>query len=335
LIKGIKKKRSVVCMGLDPRMKEIRECINTSYIPFDCDDSDNSIVYAFNRMLIDAVYELIPIIKLNIAFYERHELQNVLKSTIEYAHKKGLLVILDSKRNDIGVSAEAYAESTFDIYKADACTLNGYFGYDSIFPYLTKYTDKGLFILVKTSNSSSIEFQDLFSAKIDSTLKLSRVDKIVVKDSKITMARDFHIDETGFKKGTNQYSKILTLERNYIRMARLINEWSGYYSPNLNLLYHNMGAVVGATFPFELEKIREVIPKSFILIPGYGAQGGTIDDIKYAFDDEGLGAIVNSSRGIMFAYKKDDVFDEADFDTAAKAEVIRMNNEINKEIGLK
>ncbi len=300
LIQLMREKKSVVCMGLDPRMD------NEGQIPnylIDEYNEPNKIITEFNKILIDNTHDLIPVIKPQIAFYEKYDALKALKETIMYAQKKDLLVILDSKRNDIGTTSEAYAYSTFNVYNADACTLNAYFGIDGIKPYMEKYKEKGLFILVKTSNPSSREFQNLFSVKLESIPE----------------------DETE----TEQES--IKLERNYLQMAKLVKYWGN----NLRIFsgYHNLGVVIGATFPRELKVIREIIPNSFILIPGYGAQGAQAKDIKYGFNNEGLGGIVNSSRSIMFAYH-DKNYPPEKFGEAAREEIIDMNIKINKEIGL-
>lgn len=297
LIQKIKEKKSVVCMGLDPRMEQIpKYLINDLNYP-------NKVILEFNKILIDNNYDLIPVIKPQIAFYEKYEALDALKETIKYAHRKDLLVILDSKRSDIGSTSEAYAFSMFKNYKADACTLNAYFGIDGIKPFLD-YTEKGIFVLVKTSNPSSKEFQNLFSVKLD----------------------DIEGSQTEVK------IESVKLERNYIHMTKLVNEWS----KNLSLFnnFHNLGVVVGATFPEEMKNIRSKVKNSFFLIPGYGAQGATAEDIKYGFNNDGLGGIVNSSRGIMFAYKNKKIPPEK-FGEAAREEVRTMNKEINKRIGLK
>ena len=262
----------------------------------------NEVILEFNKTLIEYVHDLIPVIKPQIAFYEKYEAYDALKETIKYAHKNDLLVILDSKRNDIGSTSKAYAKSNFEIYNADACTLNAYLGIDGVEPFL-QYKEKGTFILVKTSNPSSNEFQNLFSV---------RLDDIPNSQTEIT-------------------TESILLERNYIHMARLIQEWS----KNLEKFsdFNNLGAVVGATYPEELKIIRKILPNSYILMPGYGAQGAQAKDIKYGFHKNGLGAIVNSSRGIIFAYKNQSLPPEK-YAEAAKKEIINMNEEINRQIGL-
>lgn len=308
LITSIKEKKSVVCMGLDPRMDQ------EGQIPFfliDQYNNANDIIFEFNKRLIDTVSELIPIIKPNIAFYEKYDAIEALKNTIKYAHKHDLLVLLDSKRNDIGSTSEAYAYSNFKVYGGDACTVNAYFGIDGIKPFL-EYKNKGVFILVKTSNPSSTEFQDLFSFELDTFEKLE-------------LKSESHID-------TKDIPESITLKRNYIRMAELVKKWGNRLEIFQN--YHNLGVVVGATYPEELKEIRNIVESSFILIPGYGAQGATAQDIKFGFDKNGLGAIVNSSRNIMFAYHSDTKFPPEKFDEAARVVIETMNTLINQQINL-
>jgi orotidine-5'-phosphate decarboxylase len=208
-------------------------------------------------------------------------------------------VILDAKRNDIGATSEAYAYSIFKNYNADACTLNAYLGIDGVKPFLN-YKEKGLFVLVKTSNPSSSEFQDLFSAKI----------------------QDLSNEVTEYKVN-NQL-----LKRNYILMAELVNKWANELPSYSN--FTNMGVVAGATYPLELQKIRETVKKSFILIPGYGAQGAQAKDIKYGFNKEGMGGLVNSSRNIIYSYYHNDNYSPEMFGKAARDKIIEMNIKINK-----
>jgi orotidine-5'-phosphate decarboxylase len=302
LVESIKDKKSIICLGLDPRMDqkgEIPKFLIKQY------QTPNTIITEFNKRLIDKVKDLIPIIKPNIAFYEKYDALDALKNTINYAHKNDLLVLLDSKRNDIGSTSEAYAYSTFKVYNVDACTVNAYFGIDSVKPFL-QYKNKGIFILVKTSNPSSKEFQDLFSFEC-ATIEKSTLNKNEIPDS-------------------------IIIKKNYIKMAELVKKWGQNLKVYQN--YHNLGAVVGATFPGELKEIRRILNHSYILIPGYGAQGARANAIKYGIDKNGLGAIVNSSRNIMFAYRNNKNIPAEKFDEAAKVEIEAMNTQINKEINL-
>jgi orotidine-5'-phosphate decarboxylase len=285
-------------MGLDPRMDkegEIPKYLIDEY------NNPNKIILEFNKTLIEDTYDLIPVIKPQMAFYEKYEALDALKQTIKFAHKNDLLVILDAKRNDIASTSEAYAYSLFRNFYADACTINGYLGFDGVKPFL-EYKEKGVFVLVKTSNPSSTEFQDLFSTKLG----------------------DLSQEITHYEIKTQ------ILKRNYIQMAELIHEWSK------NLLkfsdFTNLGAVVGATYPQELKKVREIVKNSFLLIPGYGAQGAQAKHIKDGFYKNNLGGIVNSSRGIIFAYNKNKIYPPEKFGKAARDEIIDMNKDINKEI---
>ena len=300
LIQLIRDKKSVVCMGLDPRMDGPGQI--PEYLVNELKDP-NKIILEFNKSLIENVHDLIPIIKPQIAFYEKYEAFNALKETIKFAHKKDLLVILDSKRNDIGSTSEAYAYSNFKIYNADACTINAYLGIDGVKPFLA-YKEKGVFILVKTSNPSSKDFQNLFSVRLDD-----------IPDNEIEVEKD-----------------LVKLERNYLHMAKLVQNWG----KNLKKFseFHNLGVVVGATYPNEMKTIRKTVKNSFLLIPGYGAQGAEAKDIKHGFNEKGLGGIVNSSRGIIFAYDKNKNYPPEKFGEAAREEIINMNENINREIGI-
>lgn len=299
LIQLIKEKQSVVSMGLDPRLGNEGEI--PQYLINDYEDP-NKIILEFNKELIEHTHELIPIVKPQIAFYEKYDALNALKETIKFAHKNDLLVLLDSKRNDIGSTSSAYAYSTFNVYNADACTLNAYLGYDSLKPYIDNYKEKGLFILVKTSNPSSNEFQNLFSIRVD------------------------EVDE----KETEIHLKSVKLERNYIQMAKLVMGWSERLKTFSN--YNNLGVVVGATFPNELKVVRNLLEKNFILIPGYGHQGAQVKDIKGGVHPNGLGGLVNASRSIIYAYNNNPSYSADKFALAAREEIYQMNQAINRQI---
>lgn len=220
LIQLIKEKKSVISMGLDPRMDKEGEI--PQYLIKEL-ENPSKVILEFNKSLIETNSELIPVVKPQIAFYEKYEALDALKETIKYAHKHDLLVILDAKRNDIGSTSEAYAYSIFKNFNADACTINAYLGIDGVKPFID-YKEKGIFILVKTSNPSSKDFQDLFST----TLK-------EVSDE----VSEYRIQDQ-------------VLKRNYIIMAELVQEWSNNYKKFSN--FTNLGAVVGATYPNELKK---------------------------------------------------------------------------------
>ena len=251
-------------------------------------------IWEFNKGLIDALCDVVPAVKPQSAFYEMYGLHGmeVLDRTIKYAKGKGLYVILDVKRNDIGSTAAAYSAAYLgrtmvsnEMYAAspvDCVTVNPYLGTDGIKPFIDdcKKYDKGIFVLVKTSNPSSGDLQDL-----------------IINDETI-----------------------------YQKAGALVRKWGADTVGDYG--YSAVGAVVGATYPQQAKVLRELMPNTYFLVPGYGAQGGSAKDVKNCFNKDGLGAIVNSSRGIMCAYKKGD-YAETDFAQAARNEAIRMKNELN------
>ena len=245
----------------------------------------------FNSGLIDALSDIVPAVKPQSAYYELLGPAGVaaFKKTAEYAGSKGLYVIADVKRNDIGSTAEAYSAAYLGSvriggrelfpFSFDAITVNGYLGRDGIEPFLKtcRQTDKSIFVLVKTSNPSSADLQDLF-----------------VGDRRL-------------------YAAVGDL------VAGLSADTAGRYG------YTCAGAVVGATYPEELRLLRERLRNTFFLVPGYGAQGGGAGDAAPAFDARGCGAVVNSSRAIMCAWKKTGNGGR-DYAEAARAEALRMRD---------
>lgn len=299
LIEKVIKTNNPTVAGLDPKLEYVPE-----YIKAESFENYGQTLEAaadsllkFNIGLIDALCDVVPAVKPQCAYYEMYGWQGVkaLKETIDYAHSKGMYVITDGKRNDIGTTMQAYANAhlgNVDIngkkvapFDADALTVNAYLGSDGINPLLEvcKENDKGIFALVKTSNKSSGELQD---KKIE--------DKTV-----------------------------------YEVMGEMCEKWGLELQGKYN--YTGVGAVVGATYPEQLIELRNKLKHTFFLVPGYGAQGGSGSDIKGAFDKDGIGAIINSSRGIMCAYKKGN-YDEKDFAVAARNEAVRMRDEINSYI---
>lgn len=251
-------------------------------------------IYQFNVGLMDALCDIVPAVKPQAAYYENLGWQGMemLERTIRYAKSKGLFVIADIKRGDIGSTATAYAEGwlsgasiegqQFKSFDADCVTLNGYMGSDSIKPFLeaAKAEDKCAFVLVKTSNPGSGELQDVKTAD-----------------------------------GRAVYQVMGALNESIAAGTE------GKYG------YTMAGAVTGATYPEQIRQLRADLPHTFFLVPGYGAQGGTAADVKYAFDAQGHGAIVNSSRGIMCAWKKTGG-DGHDFAQAARNAAIAMRDDI-------
>ena len=252
-------------------------------------------IWQFNVALIDAMCDIVPAVKPQAAYYENLGWQGMemLERTIKYAQSKGLYVIADIKRGDIGATATAYAEGwlsgtmiegeNYKTFDADCVTLNGYMGSDSINPFLeaAKKDNKTGFVLLKTSNPSSGELQDMVAG--------DRLVYQVMGDLNERIA-----------KGTE-----------------------GKYG------YTMAGAVTGATYPSDIRALRKRLEHTFFLVPGYGAQGGTAEDVQYAFDKYGHGAIVNSSRGIMCAWKKTGG-DGHDFGDAARNAAIAMRDDIKR-----
>ncbi|HIU48081.1 MAG TPA: orotidine-5'-phosphate decarboxylase [Candidatus Avimonoglobus intestinipullorum] len=296
LIQKIKEKQNPSVAGLDPQISYVpaymRERAYREYGKTLKGAAEA--VWEFNKGLIDALYDVVPAVKPQSAFYELYGLpgEEVLHRTIRYAKEKGLYVILDVKRNDIGSTAQAYSAAylgkvDIDGEQVEACpvdsvTVNPYLGTDGILPFVQdcKTYGKSMFTLVKTSNPSSGELQDL-----------------LLGDARI-----------------------------YEKVAELVCKWGAECMGESG--YSSVGAVVGATYPEQAKTLRKLMPKAYFLVPGYGAQGGNAQDVKNSFNDDGLGAIVNSSRGIMCAYKKGDWKEEA-FAEAARAEAIRMKEELN------
>lgn len=301
LIENIVKMQNPTVAGLDPKLEYIPASIKEKCFEKYGKNLDGAAaaLFEFNKDLIDSLYDIVPAIKPQAAYYEMYGWQGVkaLCDTIAYAKAKGMFVITDGKRNDIGTTMEAYATAHLgetdvegngvEAFGADALTVNGYLGTDGIKPLskICDEKDKGIFVLVKTSNPSSGELQDM---KLDT-------------------------DETVYE-----------------HMGKMCEGWGeelcGKYG------YSAVGAVVGATYPEQLKEMREKLSHTFFLVPGYGAQGGGAEDVKYAFDKNGLGAIINSSRAIMCAWKKQGLTED-DFAVAARNEAIRMRNEIVDCIG--
>ncbi len=292
LVKAIREKNNPTVAGLDARLEYIPAHIvekNVAEYGHTLKAAAESML-EFNRGLMDALCDIVPAIKPQAAYYELlgPEGAAVLQKTVEYAHEKGMYVIADVKRNDIGATATAYAQAylgesevggvSIPVYGCDSCTVNAYLGSDGIQPFLNecKARARSIYVLVKTSNPSSGEFQN----------------------------------------------RELDGRPLYVRVAEKVAEWGEQLMTECG--YSEVGAVVGATYPEEQKIVREIIPHSYFLVPGYGAQGATAKDIANAFNDDGLGAIVNSSRGIMCAWKKCDL----DYQEAARREAIRMRDDI-------
>lgn len=296
LIDKIIETQNPTVVGLDPKLDYIPEyikekCVAKHGVGF---KAAAAALYKFNKGIIDAVCDVVPAVKPQAAYYEMYGYYGVkaLYKTIRYAQSKGMYVILDGKRNDIGATMEAYSAAylgTTDVFGekekpfgADSLTVNGYLGTDGIAPALK--TGGSIFVLVKTSNKSSGELQD---------------------------------------------RRLCDGKTIYETMGDMCEKWGadsiGKYG------YSAVGAVVGATYPAMLTEMREKLPHTFFLVPGYGAQGGGAEGVAGGFDKNGLGAIVNSSRAVMCAYKKEGC-DEHDYAAAARREVLRMKEDITSHI---
>jgi orotidine 5''-phosphate decarboxylase, subfamily 2 len=301
LIEKIKTTENPTVVGLDPRLSYVPK-----HIQQQCFDEFGKTpkavaeaFFMFNKELIDATFDLIPAVKPQVAMYEMLGADGIDSyiRTIKYAKEKDLVIIGDVKRGDIASTAEAYSDghigridvegNKFEIYHEDFITLNPYLGWDSIEPYMAncKAYEKGMFVLVKTSNPNSGQLQDL---------------------------------DVGGK----------TL---YQHVGALTNEWGkdlmGKYG------YSSVGAVVGATHPEQAKELREIMPNTFFLVPGYGAQGGKAEDLAVCFDKDGLGAIVNSSRGIIAAHQKEQYkakYSEMEFALAARHAVLDMKADLRR-----
>lgn len=306
LISNIKKTNAPIVVGLDPMLSYIPDNILTeAYKEYgETLNGAAEAIWQFNKGIIDATYDIIPAVKPQIAMYEQFGIPGLIAfdKTVKYCKEKGLIVIGDVKRGDIGSTSGAYAtahlgtitigKKTYPVFDEDFATVNPYLGSDGIKPFVDKCNehDKGIFVLVKTSNPSSGEFQD--------------------------------------RTITGDINKPL-----YEIVGEMVDEWA---SLSMDADYSNVGAVVGATYPEMAVILRDIMPKSYILVPGYGAQGGTGADLKPFFNKDGLGAIVNSSRGIIAAYKKDaySQFGPMNYADASRKAVLDMQKDIVESVGL-
>ena len=294
LINKIQKTKAPIVVGLDPMLSYVPEHIQKKAFAEYGETLEGAAeaIWQFNKEIVDKTYDLIPAVKPQIAMYEQFGIEGLkaYKKTVDYCKSKDLVVIGDIKRGDIGSTSAAYAvghlgkvqvgSKTYAGFDEDFATVNPYLGSDGVKPFIDvcKQENKGLFILVKTSNPSSGEFQD---QKIDGKPLYELVGE------KVAQWGEEHMGESG---------------------------------------YSYVGAVVGATYPEQGEILRKVMPKSFILVPGYGAQGGKGKDLVHFFNEDGLGAIVNSSRGIIAAYKQEAYakFGAENFGDASRAAVEAM-----------
>ena len=296
LIEKIIEMQNPTCVGLDTSFDYLPDELKNGVSDF---EGAAEAICEFNMNIIDKIYDIVPSVKVQIAYYEMYGYAGLqaFEHTVNYARGRGMIVIADCKRNDIGSTAGCYSKAYLgetDVngkklraFKADMLTVNGYLGTDGIKPFVDdiKSHDKSIFVLVKTSNPSSGELQNL---------KL----------------------ENG---------KFI-----YEQMGELVEKWGeetvGKYG------YSDVGAVVGATHPEEAARLRDQLKHTFFLIPGYGAQGGSAEMLKVCFDKNGLGGVVNSSRGILCAYKNE-LYDGLNYADAARAACVDMQKDLLGAIG--
>lgn len=299
LIANIKRTNAPIVVGLDPMMQFVPEYIKAANFAEYGETLEGAAeaVWQYNKGIIDAVCDLIPAVKPQIAMYEQFGIPGlvVFKRTVDYCKEKGLIVIGDVKRGDIGSTAEAYAAGhlgkvqvgsrSYYSFDEDFITVNPYLGSDGVKPFMKVCAEekKGIFVLVKTSNPSSGEFQD----------------------------------------------RLIDGKPLYEHVGEQVAAWSADCMPEEGD-YSYVGAVIGATYPEQGRIMRKVMPGSFILVPGYGAQGGKGEDLVHFFNEDGLGAIVNSSRGIIAAYKQEQYaqYGEQNYADASRAAVIAMKEDI-------
>ena len=299
LVSKIKKLNAPIVVGLDPMLSYVPEHIKkAAFEQFgETLEGAGEAIWQFNKQIIDHVFDLIPAVKPQIAMYEQFGIPGMVayQRTVDYCREKGLVVIGDIKRGDIGSTSEAYAvghlgkvtvgSNRISAFNEDFATVNPYLGSDGINPFIKvcKEENKGLFILVKTSNPSSGEFQD----------------------------------------------QLVNGRPLYELVGEKVAQWG---EEHMGDEYSYIGCVVGATYPKMGEVLRKIMPKTYILVPGYGAQGGKAEDLKPYFNEDGLGAIINSSRGIIAAYKQEKYanFGEANFADASRQAVVDMIEDINR-----
>lgn len=293
LVEKIRKTKAPIVVGLDPTLSFVPEhLLKQSYAAYgETLEGAADAVWQFNKGIIDNICDLIPAVKPQIALYEQLGIEGLkaFQKTVDYCHEKDLVVIGDVKRGDIGSTSAAYAAAhlgkitvgsrQYRAFHEDFATVNPYFGIDGVQPFLDvcKQENKGLFILVKTSNPSSGEFQD----------------------------------------------RLIDGRPLYEYVGEKVAEWGAQH---MGEEYSYIGAVVGATYPEAGKIMRKVMPKTFILVPGYGAQGGKGADLVHYFNEDGLGAIVNSSRGIIAAYKQEQYakFSPENYADASRQAVLDM-----------
>ena len=316
LIEKIQKTGAPIVVGLDPTLKFVPDHIKEAAFAEKGETLEGAAeaIWRFNKAIVDSTCDLIPAVKPQIAMYEQFGIPGLaaFRQTVDYCKEKGLIVIGDVKRGDIGSTSAAYAaahlgkvqvgSSLCAGFDEDFATVNPYLGSDGIQPFIDvcKEEKKGIFILVKTSNPSSGEFQD-------------------------------RLVQSGVTAGAPDGGGVTFSDRLlYEVVGEKVAEWSAQFMGQKGYSY--VGAVVGATYPEQGRILRSVMPKSFILVPGYGAQGASGKDLIHFFDENRLGAIVNSSRGIIAAYQsgKYSQFGAENFADASRQAVVDMIADIDQ-----
>lgn len=302
LVKKIQEKNAPVVVGLDPMLSYVPGQITQAAFAEYGETLEGAAeaIWQYNKGIVDAVYDLIPAVKPQLAMYEQFGVPGMqaFQKTVQYCKEKGLIVIGDAKRGDIGSTSAAYATAhlgkvtvgsqTYAAFDEDFVTVNPYLGSDGVKPFLKvcQEENRGIFLLVKTSNPSSGEFQD----------------------------------------------RLIDGRPLYEWVAEKVNEWGAECMGSYG--YSAVGCVVGATYPEMGKTLRKVMPKAYILVPGYGAQGGTAADLAPYFNEDGLGAIVNSSRGIICAYQQEKYakYGAENYAEASRQAVIDMIQDINASV---
>lgn len=297
LVAKIEKMNAPIVVGLDPMMKFVPEHIKKAAFAEYGETLEGAAeaIWQYNKGIVDAICDLVPAVKPQIAMYEQFGIPGIIafKKTVDYCKKKDMVVIGDIKRGDIGSTSEAYAvghlgkvqvgKNSFYGFDEDFVTVNPYLGSDGVNPFIKvcKEEKKGIFVLVKTSNPSSGEFQD----------------------------------------------RLVDGKPLYEIVGEKVAAWG---EECMGDSYSYVGAVVGATYPEQGKILRKVMPKAFILVPGYGAQGGKGADLVHLFNEDGLGAIINSSRGIIAAYQQEKYskYGESNYAEASRAAVLDMREDI-------
>lgn len=301
LVDRIKKLEAPIVVGLDPMLSYVPEFLQKEAIKEHGEtlEAAAEAVWQYNKGIVDAICDIVPAVKPQIAMYEQFGIPGlaVFQKTVSYCREKGLVVIGDVKRGDIGSTSAAYAaghigkvqvgSTKLSAFNEDFITVNPYLGSDGVQPFVDvcKEEKKGLFILVKTSNPSSGEFQD----------------------------------------------QLVNGRPLYELVGEHVAKWG---EDCMGESYSYVGAVVGATYPQMGKVLRKIMPKSYILVPGYGAQGGSAKDLAPYFNEDGLGAIVNSSRGIIAAYKQPayEKYGETGYAEAARQAALAMKDDINSNV---